>query len=184
MNETIKRNDRIQVFFVCILTTFLLIVLDQVTKNLAVMRLKGQSTYPLIKGVLEFYYLENTGAAFSLLENAQWFFIIAAIACIVVILVLLFKMPTGRRFFLFRLCLVGILSGAIGNLIDRILFSYVRDFIYFSLINFPVFNVADIYVTCATFLLAVLVLFYYKEDDFTWIRGNNAEQGSGTEHGR
>jgi signal peptidase II len=64
-----------------------------------------------------------------------------------------------------RVCLCFIAAGAVGNFIDRLLFSYVRDFIYFRLIDFPVFNVADIYITCATAILMLLALFYYKEDD-------------------
>ena len=58
-----------------------------------------------------------------------------------------------------------ILSGAFGNCIDRIRLNYVVDFLYFKLINFPIFNVADIYVTVAAFLLVILILIYYKEDD-------------------
>ncbi|MDY2590860.1 MAG: signal peptidase II, partial [Agathobacter sp.] len=57
-------------------------------------------------------------------------------------------------------------AGAIGNLIDRIVNNYVVDFFYFKLIDFPIFNVADIYVTIAAFLFIVLGFFYYKEEDF------------------
>ena len=60
-------------------------------------------------------------------------------------------------------------SGAAGNMIDRIHNDYVIDFIYFVIINFPIFNVADIYVTVATFIFAVLLLFYYKDNDFEFL---------------
>jgi signal peptidase II len=69
-----------------------------------------------------------------------------------------------------RFLMVFIAAGAVGNMIDRVFLGYVRDFLYFSLIDFPIFNVADIYVTCATILLILLLLFYYKEeDDFAFL---------------
>ena len=68
-----------------------------------------------------------------------------------------------------RILIVLIGAGAVGNFIDRIRQGYVVDFFYFSLINFPIFNVADIYVTAAAFLLIFLCLFYYKEEDFEQI---------------
>ena len=58
------------------------------------------------------------------------------------------------------------MAGAIGNLIDRISLKYVVDFIYFELIDFPIFNIADCYLTVSSFLLIILAIFYYKENDF------------------
>ena len=75
------------------------------------------------------------------------------------------KLPNAQRYLPLRICAVLILSGAFGNCIDRIRLNYVVDFLYFKLINFPIFNVADIYVTVAAFLLVILILIYYKEDD-------------------
>ena len=68
-----------------------------------------------------------------------------------------------------RLVLVFLSAGAAGNLIDRVSLHYVRDFIYFSLIDFPVFNVADIYVTCSVFVLAYLIVFHYREEDLSFL---------------
>ena len=68
-----------------------------------------------------------------------------------------------------HVALVFITSGAIGNLIDRVRLDYVVDFIYFSLINFPIFNVADIYVTLSTIYLVILLLFVYKESDLEFL---------------
>lgn len=143
--------------------------LDQWTKVLAVTHLKGQSSFVLLQGVLEFYYLENHGAAFSLFQNAMWFFLIIAVAAMAFIVWFLRRMPLERRYMPVRIVLVAIAAGAMGNLIDRMQLGYVRDFIYFSLIDFPVFNVADIYVTCAVAVLIALILFYYKDSDFAWI---------------
>ncbi len=143
-----------------------LVAADQISKIAAVNALKDKPAIPLIKNVLEFYYVENRGAAFSMLQNATWLFYIIASAAIIAIAVFLIRMPDGRRFVPLRILLVLISAGAAGNLIDRVMFTYVRDFIYFSLINFPVFNVADMYVTCATFALVLLTFFYYKDEDF------------------
>ncbi len=132
-----------------------LIVIDQLTKQAAVTALKGKDPAVLIPGVLELYYLENTGAAFSMLENAQWLFALIAIAAAVLIAVLLTRIPQKRHFVPLHLCLVFIAAGAVGNLIDRLMLHYVRDFIYFVIINFPVFNVADIFVTCGVALSLV-----------------------------
>ena len=120
-------------------------------------------------GVLELLYIQNTGAAFSLLENAQWLFILIAVLAVILITLFLIRIPGKRRFLPLQILLTLISAGAVGNLIDRIRLGYVRDFIYFSLIDFPVFNVADIYVTVSTVLLVLFVLFYYKEEDFDFL---------------
>ena len=73
------------------------------------------------------------------------------------------------RYFWLRFCAVLVCAGAIGNMIDRIRLNYVIDFFYFSLIDFPIFNVADCYVVVACVLFAILVLFYYKDEDFAWV---------------
>lgn len=159
----------------------LLVLLDQWTKIAMTAALAGNAPIILIPGVLEFLYVENTGAAFSMLENAQWFFLIVATAAILGIGWLLFKMPKtepeSRRLLPMRICLLLISAGAMGNLIDRIRFSYVRDFIYFSLIDFPVFNVADIYVTTATAVMILLVLFVYKDEDFAFLSSKKGTSG-------
>lgn len=143
-----------------------LILLDLQTKAAAVRALQGKPPIILVNGVLELLYVQNTGAAFSLLENAQWLFILIAVAAVLLISVFLIRFPKTKRYQPLHILLTFISAGAVGNLIDRIQLGYVRDFIYFSIIDFPVFNVADIYVTVSTALLVILVLFYYREEDF------------------
>ena len=136
----------------------LLILFDQFTKMLAVAHLKNQPSNVLIDGVFELRYLENRGSAFGMMQNK------------LLILYLFFKkLPATRHFFWLNAVAVLFFAGAIGNFIDRVRQGYVVDFFYFSLINFPIFNVADIYVTAAAFLLIFLCLFYYKEEDFEQI---------------
>ena len=149
---------------------FILIVLDQLTKILAVHFLGGGQKVILIPGVLELTLIHNSGAAFGILQNAMVFFFTITAAALAVIIIILSRIPSSRRYLPMRLCLFFIAAGAVGNLIDRVVFSYVRDFIYFSLIDFPVFNVADIYITCAAFAMVCLTLFYYKEEnDFSFL---------------
>lgn len=142
-----------------------LIVIDQITKVIAVNALGSGHRIPLIKGVLEFTYVQNRGAAFGILQNALPFFVIITLAALAVICYILARVPSDRHFLPIRLCLCFIAAGAVGNFIDRLFLSYVRDFIYFSLIDFPVFNVADIYITCATAALILLMLLYYRDEE-------------------
>ena len=142
-----------------------LIVIDQITKVMAVKALGDGSRVPLIKGVLEFTYVQNRGAAFGILQNALPFFVVITLAALAVIFYILVRVPEDRHFLPIRLCLCFIAAGAVGNFIDRLLLSYVRDFIYFCLIDFPVFNVADIYITCGTAILILLMLLYYRDEE-------------------
>lgn len=148
-----------------LLCTVLGFALDRITKVLAT-GLMGKPDIILIPGVLQFHYLENTGAAFSLLNGQFVFFFITTPLLCILILFLLSKLPFDNRRY-FPLWLIGflMLAGALGNLYDRIVYRYVIDFIYFSLINFPVFNVADIYVTCGLILFVLLYIFFYKENE-------------------
>ena len=138
---------------------------DQFTKTLAVDHLKGQAPFILFKNVFQFEYLENHGAAFGILQNKQIFFFIIVLIISAFIIWFYLHVPMTKKLLPLRICAVFIFSGAIGNFIDRLKLGYVVDFFYFKLINFPVFNVADIYVTVGTFILAFLLLFYYKEED-------------------
>lgn len=148
-----------------------LLLLDLFTKNLATNFLREKPAVPLVPGVLKLQYLENRGAAFGIMQNAQFFFSLVAIVAIIGIVYFRYLTPRTRHYRPLRVLLLFIIAGAMGNLIDRLSLNYVRDFIYFSLIDFPVFNVADIYVSVATFLLVILILFYYRdENDFAYLQ--------------
>ena len=108
--------------------------------------LKNQNPAVLIQNVFEFQYLENRGAAFSILEGKKWFFIPLTIAFLFVIVFLYLRIPKTKKYFWFRAIAILFCAGALGNFIDRVRQGYVVDFFYFSLINFPIFNVADIYI--------------------------------------
>lgn len=152
-----------------LLFLIILVAIDQITKYAAVIKLKNQPAFNIIDGVLEFNYLENRGAAFGMLQNQKMFFVFVALVFLGVITYVLVKVPVEKKYNRIHILLVLIAAGAIGNMIDRLRLDYVVDFIYFVLINFPIFNVADIYVTFSTVILVIQVLFVYKDNDFDFI---------------
>lgn len=165
----------------------LLIVLDQWTKSVAVRYLAGPNPAVLIPGVLELRYLENHGAAFSILQNQQLFFRILTFFIIGLLgWIYLFRLPQNHRYFPLNADVILLLAGAAGNLIDRMRQGYVVDFIYFRLIDFPIFNVADCYVSIGAVLFILLILFYYHDDEIghVFIPARSKAEGSGEEsHG-
>lgn len=160
-----KENGRIKHYIVAVLSICVLVFLDQFTKHIVVQHLKGRSPYVLIKNVFQLEYLENRGAAFGLFQNQRIFFYISVLVITIAAVWFYKKVPMEKKYLPLRICAVLILAGAFGNCIDRIRLNYVVDFFYLKIINFPIFNVADIYVTAAAFLLIILVLFYYKEEE-------------------
>lgn len=153
-------------FLVPLISILVLVLFDQYTKHLAVIKLKGNNDFVLIKDVLSLHYLENKGAAFGILNNKIYFFIILSIIMFVCLTFVYYKIPNIKKFNFLKAIIIFIFSGAAGNFIDRVINGYVIDFVYFELINFPVFNVADIYITVSGFFLIILFLFYYNDDDF------------------
>lgn len=144
------------------------IILDQYTKHLAITHLKSKPI-TLIDGVFELQYLENRGAAFGMLQNQQIFFLVIGCITLLVMLYLYIRMPREKRYIPLRICMISIAAGAIGNMIDRVRYKYVVDFLYFKLIDFPIFNVADIFASVATVVLMFLFIFYYKEEEIDHI---------------
>ena len=152
-----------------LLLCVLLIAADQATKLLAVARLKDQAPFVLLPGVLELRYLENRGAAFGILQGQKIFLVLFTGLLSALIIYFYFRVPEGKRHLPVRIFLIMLFSGAIGNFIDRCRLDYVIDFIYFKLIDFPIFNVADCYVTIAVILFAIAILFVYKEEEIDFL---------------
>lgn len=153
-----------------IIYLLLLVIFDQATKYLAVLYLRSRDSLVLINGILEFRYLENRGMAFGLMEGKIPVF---AGLCLVFFGVFIFfyrKVPKTDYYLPLILTAYLMLAGAAGNFIDRVFRGFVVDFIYFSLIDFPIFNVADIYVVSSGILLVFLVCFRYKDEDFLFFK--------------
>ncbi len=154
--------------------------LDQWTKKLVINRLKGKPPVVLWDGVFEFCYSENQGAAFGMLQGKQLFFFLVASLVFLAVLYAMWKLPKDKKYVPFKICLTLIASGALGNLIDRTAQGYVVDFLYFKLIDFPVFNVADCYVTVSAAVLLFLVLCYYSDEDFEVLKPGRRDGDEGS----
>ncbi len=164
--QTASMANNLLAFFFCAAA----VALDQFTKWLAAGSLKGNDGVDLIPGVFKLYYLENRGAAFGLFQERQFFFLVSGLAVLFAVGFVYGKIPCSSRFFWLRFCAVLVCAGAAGNMIDRVRLHYVVDFLYFCLIDFPVFNLADCYVVVSCAVFAFCTLFYYKEEDFYWLR--------------
>lgn len=143
-----------------------LLLLDQWTKYLAVSKLKGQEPFVIWEDVFEFYYFENTGAAWGMLKNQQVLFYVLTVVFCAVVGFEIYRLRKEVRFMPLIYTLILMVAGAVGNFIDRITNQYVVDFIYFKLIDFPIFNVADCYITVSVVIMLLLMFFYYTDEEF------------------
>lgn len=145
-----------------------LIAIDRVSKYLA-MHYCEQKNITLIDNALEITYLENYGGALGILSNQRFFFIFISALFITLIIFFLFALPNDKKFNGFNICLSFIIAGMTGNMLDRIIYGYVVDIIYIAKINFPVFNLSDIWISIGVLFTIVIVLFRLKEKDFEFM---------------
>ncbi len=148
-----------------------LLVADQLTKLWARNEL-AKAPIILWNDVFSLRLVYNTGASFGIFHNHTAILTVFSIVAMVAIIVFYFLLPKTNKMRLMRLTLTIIVAGGIGNIIDRIAFGKVTDLFSFDLINFPVFNVADIGITCGAVLMCALWIFYYKDEDFKWKKSN------------
>lgn len=162
--------------FLALIWVIVLVIIDQYTKFLAKTNLENKDPITIIEDIFELHYLENTGAAFGMLQDQILLFVIITVITILAILYLYSKIPYEKHYTPLRYILIFIIAGAIGNFIDRVVNSYVVDFLYFKLIDFPIFNVADCYVSVSAVFLVILFVFYYKEEDLDFINFKKTEK--------
>lgn len=172
-----RKKQCISSFIQLFIAVALLTGFDQLTKFLAVENLKDKADIPLIPNVLYFQYLENRGAAFGIFQDQKIFLILLTSLILIGVCYVLWKIPADKKYIYLKLLCFLITAGGIGNLIDRIRLDYVIDFIYFAPIDFPIFNVADIYVSVGMILLFIVVLFYYKDEDFEFLKWKSKNKG-------
>ena len=158
-------KHKIKIYIIPILCIGLLVALDQITKFIVRTSFALYESHPLIKNVFHLTYIQNTGIAWGMFKNGRTIFLILTVLVLLVCACFYAKIPQNKRFTPIRVCLVFLVSGAIGNMIDRISLRYVVDFFDFRLINFPIFNVADIYVTVSMIVLILLCAFYYHDHE-------------------
>ena len=144
---------------------FVMVLIDQISKLMAIRYLKGQSNFLIIKDILELEYLENRGAAFGSFDGKRIFLVLFTVLLTLLIAYRLICLPIEKRYTGMKICLVAVISGALGNLLDRVFRGYVVDFIYFVPINFPKFNIADSYIVVALISLMLLLFTYYHENE-------------------
>lgn len=173
-------NQKLRQLLVFLAGLVLSIGFDQWSKALAVTHLKDKEPFVLWDGVFELYYSENRGAAFGMLQGRQGFFFLIAVIVILGVFWILYRLPTERRYLPFTCCLFLLVSGAVGNMIDRLTGGYVVDFLYFKLIDFPIFNVADCYVVVATCLLILLFFFFYSDEELEFLSLKKRKQKDAT----
>lgn len=147
----------------CSVMIILIVAFDQITKYIAKTNLSDTKAVGFIPKIAQFRYAENTGMAFSMLSGARWVFIVLTILVCTLILVYLFSGKCKNLWVYWSIAVV--VSGGIGNLIDRICFGYVVDFIEPVFMNFAIFNIADCAVTCgAVVLIGYLLLDLFKKE--------------------
>lgn len=157
----------------CIIVIVLAIGIDQLSKYLVTANLKDIGTLPLIEDVFHFTYVENRGAAFGMLADHRWVFMVLSVLGIAALIAwLVIEKPKSLWL---KLAVSLIIGGGIGNMIDRVLLGYVIDFIDCRFINFYVFNIADscVCVGCALFMLTVII------DEVTEIRTKKLTENTG-----
>lgn len=148
-----------------ILAVLTMVAVDQLVKYWAITMLAPMGSILLVPGILRLTYVENRGAAFSILENQIWLFVVLAlvILCAIVYVLYMGRIQTMTG----KLALLIIAAGAIGNTIDRVIHHYVVDMIEVTFIHFPVFNIADMYVCVGVALFAIYYLFIHKDAEET-----------------
>lgn len=145
-------------FIVCLAISAAVFVLDQLSKIWVLQNVKPVPTIKIIPGLLNFTYVENTGAAFGIFEGQKWLLIVIVFAVIAAALWALYSNKVSGK--LERLCISFIIAGGLGNVVDRIRYGFVVDFLDINeLFSYPMFNVADCFVVAGAILLVIATLF-------------------------
>ncbi|SCW37664.1 lipoprotein signal peptidase [Eubacterium ruminantium] len=172
-NERTDASYRGRIYLWTIFGAIILIALDQITKLLITENYKVGEGKSVIKDVFEFQHIRNKGSAWGMFDKTPAVPITIAVIMIGLIIYVYINLLKYKRYRSLRICVVFLLSGAVGNIIDRIRLGSVTDFLYFKLIDFPVFNVADIYVTLSIVVIIFLLIFRYGMKDIDVILGGS-----------
>ena len=138
------------------------VIIDQVTKYLTVANIGMFEAVPFLPGVVRLTYVPNPGAAWSMFSGMQWLFLAVFLVLTVLIVYEYFKKPLPFTKFE-RFCIAAVYGGGLGNMIDRLRLGYVIDMIETEFITFPVFNIADCFITCGCIALMVSLFFFNKQ---------------------
>lgn len=176
MSSKTNRNV-LNSYIIPVIFIILLVVIDQLTKFIVISRMTLQKDeIPVIGNAIVLHYIRNSGAAWGSFSNKTIFLIIISIVLIIFLGIIYKNIANLNKFMPIKICIIFIIGGAIGNLIDRIRLGYVIDFIYAKFIDFPVFNFADICVTVCMFVILFLCIFKYDSDDLDTILGSDKKK--------
>ena len=148
-------------FLIYCLFAAVIVAADQWTKWLVVENIDLYQRVEALPGLFYLTYVQNTGAAFSSFDGMQWLFVLIFAVLIVGVVVEYFWKPMGFSNFE-RWCIAALCGGGLGNMIDRVRLGYVVDMIATDFMQFPVFNVADIFITCGCFAMMISLVFFNK----------------------
>lgn len=140
------------------------LAVDQLTKKFVYGSCVSNGDIVIIDGVIRFTAVQNTGASFGIFKNSTAALTVVSLICSIILILFIFYSYPRRNLWL-RSSLILITAGALGNVIDRLYFGYVRDMVYFELIDFAVFNFADSCLTVGTVVLIIYILFFYGKDE-------------------
>lgn len=147
----------------------LLVVADQIVKYYATVNLESNGSIVILEGILQLTYLKNTGGILGVLHDQSLFIVFIAVILVLIVIYFLSRLPDKPKFNIMHIVISCMLAGGLGNLIDRIRFGYVIDFIYFIGIDFPIFNCADILISVSSVVLILLLILFYKEKDLEFL---------------
>lgn len=161
-NKLIEK--RVQIMGSYLILTTILVIIDQLTKYLTVENIASHEVVEVIPNILSFTYIQNSGAAFSILEGQMLFFYIVSVIVIAFLLYYMYTEAQNNKILGILLSIV--LAGTIGNFIDRLLYQYVIDMIQLEFVNFAIFNVADMFLTVGVALLFIYTLFEDRINEY------------------
>lgn len=165
MKEISKKKKSIRVFLLPAIIISFLTALDQLTKYIVVSNFKLHESKTVIDGVFSFTYIQNHGMAWGMFQGRIPVFMIFTSIVLILCFRVMYNVVDIKRYRWAKYVLIILISGALGNLIDRISLGYVIDFLHFELIDFPVFNVADVYVVVSMIAAILLLMFVYSNEE-------------------
>lgn len=174
-----KKEKKLVHIMIILVGIFLLIGLDYWTKQRISLyfNVKNGSPFVVIPHILQFSYVENRGIAWGMFQGKQLLFLAVGFLVLAFAAYYYVRVPWKKRYIPMHVFFVLFAAGALGNMIDRAFYGYVIDFFELLFINFPVFNVADIYVTTAACIFIVFGFFFYKDEELTQIWGKRKANG-------
>ncbi len=172
-----KERFHIRIFFLPIFLIALLTAFDQLTKYMVTRSFQLYESRVVIKDILSLTYIRNAGVAWGMFQGKRIVFLILTAVVLLFCFYLYTNIAEQKKYRLLRITMIVLVSGAVGNMIDRIKLGYVVDFFCLEFINFPIFNVADIFVVVSMIGIFVLIMFRYSNEEFDEIIGIRKKNG-------